>query len=238
MASRQGEIVSLPRNTRNRLRTAALVGLSAALLAGCGSARPGVAIEVDGDQVASLSRVDQASLALCEALRPELEQSQQSWPNSQVRTLTAYLLVTQEVAERIGEEEGLKPSAEYGQAVAYFENQAKNIDEDLRDDFVQLNSIGVLEADYRTQLGTKALEEMGVEVTPEAAAAAGSQIFAAWMADHDIEVDPRFGVVVADGAFTTRNGSLGVAVSDLATTRSSTEDLSYAASMPEGQVCR
>lgn len=229
--------MSLSQKSRTRLRTVAVLGLGVAVLAGCGSARPGVAFDVAGSTT-SLSQVDNMSLALCEALRPQLAAQQDVRPMSQVRTFATMLMINGEVARKIGAENDLKPSPEYGAAVDYWEQQAGSVDEGLREDFVAINTMGMLDTDYRAQLGRRILAEQGnTEPTDEEATAAGSQVFDEWFASHDIDVDPRFGMQVVDGIFTPDDGALSVPVSDLAVSRANLEDVSYVSSLPDDQVC-
>ncbi len=229
--------MSLSLKTRNRLRSVVAVGLCAGVLAGCGSARPGVAYDVAG-QSTSLGEVDVMSAAACEALIPQLQTSQVVLPMSQIRTIAVANMINGTIAEIFSAEEGIEPGPAYEERRAYFESAAEAIDEDLRDAYVDINTMNMLYTDVATQLGQRLLAEGGnTEATDEEASAAGTEALKVWAQDADIVIDPRFNIAVVDGVLSPQDESLAVAVSDFSVARTSDQEFSYAATLPEDQVC-
>lgn len=229
---------SLPRRRwRPAMRPLLLATASLGLLAGCGQGEPGAAFTIEGAST-SLNEVDRMTGAACEALRPQLEQSGVSRPMAQIRTFAAMLLINGEVARTVAEENGLRPGPEYGALRDYWEKRAADMDPVERADFVEINTLGLLDVDLRTQLGQQILAEQGNAAPNEdEAISAGTEALIEWYAEHDIRIDPRFGLDIVDGTFVPAAPSLGVAVSDFAQTRANAEDLAYVADMPKDQVC-
>ena len=74
--------------SKTRLMTGATLGVAALLLSGCGSASPGVAVQV-GDETLSVRDVDGAAGHVCTALGDQFEAGSTTVPMGFVRQGTS-----------------------------------------------------------------------------------------------------------------------------------------------------
>lgn len=219
-------------------RPAILVAAAAVLLSGCGAgSSPGVAAKV-GDEEISMSRVDSASQALCQSQESSLRDNGQVVAMRQVRRLVVTLLADAATARQVAAEYDVSPGPEVGRESAQWESVARTLPEDSREDFIEVMTSQVLKQSVASQAGEASLLAEGVtDPTPEEAAARGADIFGTWPDSEGLELDPRFGLAVADGQYQLADTDLSVAVSDLATAASNDADTEHPKTLPENQRC-
>ncbi|WP_114424236.1 hypothetical protein [Nocardioides houyundeii] len=219
-------------------RPAILAAAAAVLLSGCADTTfGGVAAQV-GDEQISMSQVDGAADALCQAEEQTLRDNGQVVPMRQVRRLVASLLVDAATARQVAEEYDVTPGPEVESEAARVESTTPDLTDEQRQDFVDAATAQLLKQSVASVAGEAALSEEGVtDPTPEEAAARGAEIFAAWSAEHDVDLDPRFGLAVTDGQFQIADTDLSVPVSDLATAAADDADTEHPKSLPESQRC-
>lgn len=224
--------------SKTRLMTAAALGAAGLLVTGCGTASPGVAVEV-GDEQISVKRVDAAADNFCAALEDQIEAQGAAVPMSFVRQSTVQLMTVRSIAEQIAEDHDVSPGATYSGELARQKEQTGAMDEDVRRDYLELTTSQAYAADILDQVGRSLLEDRGVtDPDPEQVSAAGSDFFAQWPDKHGIEVDPRYGLDFSEGTLKPSDTSLSVAVSDDALAGLATEpDVDYARSLPASQRC-
>ncbi|MEV7428073.1 hypothetical protein AB0N29_00525 [Nocardioides sp. NPDC092400] len=224
-----------------------LLGLAAAstllasgLLSGCGVAgtgfSPGVAASV-GDTDITVDRVDGLAASYCDAITPQLEG--QVLPNSYLTSGVAGQLTLAAAAEQLAEENGVEPGAEYSGQVAQLESAVADLPEDQQEAVVEVESAGSLVSDLVVGVGRRLAEEQGLaDASEEQVAQLGNEALAAWIDDHDVDVNPRYGVTLEGGQPVDTDTSTSVAVGDVATAAmAESPDAEYAATLPESQRC-
>lgn len=216
-------------------KTSAVLVAAGLVLSGCGGARPGVAVEV-GDQEIATSRVDDAAANFCAALGDQVENAV---PMSFVRQGVVQLLTLRAQTEQIAEEYGVEPGSTYGNDRAQRERNAASMPEDVRADYVELTSTNALAQDVLEQVGRIVLEERGVaDPTVDQVTQAGIDVFNTWPDANGIEIDPRYGLESLDGALSPVDTNLSVAVSEEARAGLAAEpDASYAQTLPVTHRC-
>lgn len=225
------------------IKSRALVGLSTGLagllLTGCaGSVSPGVAATV-GDETISVDRVDAAAAHMCEALGDQLRGNGTVVPMGVVRQGALQLLALESQSRQIAEEYGVEPGAAYQRELAQLERTAAGLPEEVREDYVEVMSANALANDVLEQVGRASLTAEGfTDPTVEQVTQAGTDIFTSWPDTHGVEVDPRYGLEMVDGALTPVDTNLSVAVGETATSGLATEpDPTYAGTLPETHRC-
>ena len=219
-------------------RRIAALGAAGLALSGCGSASPGVAVEV-GDQEISTGRVDSAAAHMCTALSEQFEAEGTTVPMGFVRQGVVQLLTLRAQAEQIAEEYGVEPGSTYTNDVSQREITAESMPEEVREDYVELTSANALAQDVLEQVGRIRLEEQGVaDPTLEQVSQAGVDVFNVWPDANGVEIDPRYGLENVDGVLTPVDTNLSVAVSDAAKSGLAQEpDVAYARTLPATHRC-
>lgn len=224
----------------NRLPSVLALGLSAWLLSGCaGSASPGVGLTV-GDEKISASRIDAATANVCDAFSDQLEADGEIVPLRLVKERVVQLLALRSASEQIADEYDISPSPEYEQQVTGYKKGAAEMPEEIRADFIEFVSAQDLQNDVINQVGRLMLAADEIEdPTVEQVIEAGQDVFVTWRDANGIEVNPKYGVELADdGLLVPADTSLSFAVSDVAKAgMSAEEDPAYAASLPRNQRC-
>ena len=224
--------------SKTRLMTAAppwaVVALAGLLLAGCGSATPGVAVTV-GDEQISNRQVNDVTANYCTAVG-ELESAV---PMSFVRQYVVQLLTLRSQTSQIADDYGVEPGATYYNDVAQRQETASTKPEEVQDDFVELASTSAYAQDILDQVGAIVLEDQGVtDPTSEQTTQAGIDVFNQWPNTHELEVDPRYGLRSVDGVLSPVDTSTSVAVGDTAKAGAATEpDPAFAATLPVNHRC-
>lgn len=219
-----------------RVKTLAVLGVSVLALAGCGSARPGVAVEVDGNRV-SLSEVEGIADALCEGLAPVNEEAGNNQPRYDAATTAAAVAVQDLLADLLAEEFGIEPSAEFTQQVGALRADAANqgIAEEHVDEIVDAVAAQYRLADAQVQVGTAAMAAQGVsDVDQQQANELGATLLASWFAERDIEIDPRFGLDFENGQAVLAETRTSTAATDFAVLAADPE---RAAELPRNLLC-
>ena len=224
--------------SKTRLMTAApsgvMVALAGLLLAGCGSATPGVAVTV-GDEQISNRHVDDVTANYCTAVG-KLESAV---PMSFVRQYVVQLLTLRSQTSQIADDYGVEPGTTYYNDVAQRQDTASTKPEEVQDDFVELASTSAYAQDILDQVGAIVLEDQGVtDPTSEQTTQAGIDVFNQWPNTHELEVDPRYGLRSVDGVLSPVDTSTSVAVGDTAKAGAATEpDPAFAATLPVNHRC-
>ncbi|MDO9454707.1 hypothetical protein [Nocardioides sp.] len=186
-------------------------------LTGCGvsdgpQVRPGVAAEVDGTTI-ELSDVDDTVAGTCAYL--DDADGALPFPRVTVRRLLVETLVRETAAERLLDELDAELPDTYAPAVASIDQNYA----DAPDDQAAAMRAGDTSSTYvalaSDAIGNTLLrEETGAEPgNPEEIRARGTQAIADWLADHDVDLNPTYGLRIDDGSFVADDG-LSVPVSD------------------------
>jgi peptidyl-prolyl cis-trans isomerase SurA len=222
----------------------ALPALPLVLLAGCGVAgtqfHPGVAAQV-GDETITTRHVDEVTADYCTAI----EKATKGDPNAGSQpTPMRYLshdfagaLVDKAAAEQLAEEFGVDPTASYKEGLAQLEPQLADLDTDEQDAVREVIGARAYADDVLTQIGQIELEKQGKDdATAEDQLAAGQDELDQWVADHDVEINPRYAAELGNDAQVDTD--LSYAVDKQATGGLSGEvDPDYTAGLPAHLVC-
>lgn len=207
---------STPLASPSMRRPLLAAGASAAglLLSSCGSTAPGVAAEIEGETITD-QQVDDFAEVLCAI--GGVQGSESGVPSRTARFTSLQILFTDQLAANVGDVDAVSQEA----VASILQNLAPAREMLTEDQQEVLDEVGEEFARAQTatlELGEQSLTEAGQpaeQITQEAAYTEGQRLLAEYAAEADVEVDPRFGEVV-DGALQPANGSLSVAVSDLA----------------------
>lgn len=219
---------------------AASTVLASGLLSGCGVAgtgfSPGVAAEV-GDREITVDRVDALAASYCDAITAQLEG--QVLPNRYLTSGVAGQLALAAAAEQLAAEHGIEAGQQYRSQVSQLESAVAELPEDQREAVVAVESAGSLVSDLVIAVGERLAEEQGVtEPAPEQVAQLGNQALVDWIEEHDVELNPRYGIELREGQPVDADTATSVAVGDVATAAmAESPDQEYAAGLPDPQRC-
>ncbi len=221
-----------------RLKTAAAVAIMGVMLSACGTASPGMALRV-GEVEFSNVRVDDMAANICTSLADQLESQGTTVPMGVVRRYVVQGLAVRTQAEQMAAEYDVTPSAAYETSVAQLRAGAEELPEEVREDYIEINSTNALANDVVQQIGQIILEDQGVaEVTPEQASQAGIDAFTTWPDANGVDVDPRYGLKKVDGQLAAVDTNLSVAVSKTATSGMNPEpDAAFVTALPAQHRC-
>lgn len=212
------------------------------LLTGCGAVpdlNPGVAVRVVDDTV-STRDIEDLATDYCSALSSG-DQAGGAVPNHFVYGLSASSLGLRSAATQLMAEHDVTLDASYDKAVEQAKKeQLAGLDEAQRDAVVEVGAAAIYVSAAETSVGRKVLSSEGQGGTPsdEDALAAGEKEFVAWIDDHDVRVDPKYGVSIDTGKAVLADTSVSYAVSDVAKAGQAEQpDNALAAALPESQRC-
>lgn len=223
--------------TRVFPRLAGLAAASVVLLTGCGAVpdlNPGVAVRVDDDTVSTRDLKDLA-VDYCSALAAG-DQAGGAVPNHFVYGLSASSLGLRSAASQLMAEHGVTLDASYDKTVEQAKTeQLANLDEAQRDAVIEVGAASIYVTAAETSVGR---EVLGGAPSDEDAQAAGQKALVAWIDDHDVRVDPKYGVSIATGTAVLSDTSISYSISDVAKAGQAEQpDNAAAAALPESQRC-
>lgn len=211
-----------------------------ALLAGCGSASPGVAVQV-GDERITTNRIDELASEYCQAIADQLaaQNPPQVVPNRYFRGGIAGSLTLRSIGEQLGAEYDVEPGPTYQESVSQLEQSVSVLDEEVRDAVIEVESSSAYVEAMQAAVGGVLLEEEGASAAEYSdQVARGQQAFEDWISENDVTFDPALGVSLAEGNVETKDTSLSFAVGDSAVQGAADEpDPAYAAALPDSQTC-
>lgn len=234
--------MSIPRPLVGRPVAVAVASLLLGGLSGCGVAgtglQPGVAARV-GDETISTREVDSIAGDYCSSIEKQLSEGNQVLPRRYLRGGVAGQLALVAAARQLADEQGVDVGPQYTRKVSDLEDAVAGLPEDQARAVVEVESSGTYLAEVRTAVGKKLLAEQGTgDAGTAEAEAAGQKALAAWLDDHDVELDPKLGVRIEDGQAVPADESLSHGVSDVATMgRAESPDQEYAAALPDSHRC-
>lgn len=227
---------------RSPVRTRLALAGAAALIAltGCGAdLHPGAAAVVGPDRV-TLEEADDFAERFCDLNRPALAQNSSTVSMAEVRSVSLQIQVRDLLVRRYVEEHDVDPDAQFRTAVSGLDAEMERfgIAEENVETFVQFRRMEEYARAVLLAIGER--ERPGV--APEEALQAGSELFAEWEAEQDVEIDPRFGRTDPQTGFQPGGEPLSVAVSPLAVLGSTPRDpegtgSEYAEALPASQTC-
>lgn len=221
------------------IRVRGLAGLavaSALLLTGCGSAsgpNPGVAVRV-GDTTYSTSRVHDTATEYCGASLAGQDGSS-AVPNHYISGYTAGALALRSAADQMMAKYDVDADASYDQTIDAAQSQLAALTDAQAKALVEVGAASIYVQAAERSVG-RVVDSAATD--DDAAQKAGAKVFKAWIADHDVRIDPRYGVTVAGGAVAAADTGVSFAVSDIATKAAAeSPETTYAGTLPETQRC-
>ena len=222
-----------------------VLATSVVLLTGCGVAgtdfNPGIAAEV-GDDTLTTKHVDTVTHDYCAALETVTkgQPSAAGQPAMPMRYFSHDFvseLITRSAAEQLADDHGVEPSGAYKTDLAQLEPQLVDLTEAQRDAVVEVIGARAYSQDVLTVIGGEALAEDGNDdATDEDKLAAGEEVLDEWVADHDVEINPKYGLEY--GTPTQVDTDLSYALGTTAKAGLQPEpDSDYADSLPAHLVC-
>lgn len=221
-------------------RSALAVGGVLLALSGC-SLHPGEAAVVGSESITQ-ARVDELAEAICVAnVAGAVAQGQPppELPSRGARQLAVQVLLDTTLSEQFGEETGVEPDQErVSEALAQNEQAVELLPEEQQEPLRE-----ALRRDVEAQLtvmaaGRRSLQRQGeTDVSDQQALAEGQRLRSEFVADLDVEVDPRYGTF-RRGALQPGVSSLSVPVSEQAVTGALSEPgEAWVADLPASQKC-
>lgn len=210
-------------------------------LTGCGVVttefHPGAAAEV-GSQIVTVSHVDEVAADYCTAVEDQITQSGNKLPMRILRSGVAGQLALVSAAEQLAEEYGVEPTDQYRTELSTIESQASDLEPDVAESFVEVNSASAYVGDVLTSVGAIELGGDGAEPTIEERQTAGLEVLSSWMDREGVVVDPRYGIEFRDGQPVGVDTDVSYAFGDVAKAGLLPEpDAAYAATLSDELVC-
>ncbi len=222
-----------------------VLATSVALLTGCGVAgtgfHPGTAAQV-GEDTITTKHVDQLTADYCAAVeavtkgQPEAA-GQQQLPLRYLSHEFANDLIIRSAAEQLAEEYDVEASAASKSDLVQLEPQLVDLTDDQRDAVVEIVGARAYYQDVLTTIGGIELDkEQNTDATDDDKYAAGQELLKTWVADNDVEINPKYGLEF--GTPTQVDTDVSYAVGETAKDGLLPESgPDYAASLPDHLVC-
>ena len=221
--------------TSTRLRSlAGLTVVAAVALSGCSSVpalNGGVAARVADDTV-TLQQVADTSAAYCSAVETQLQEGQ-TVANSVVSSQVAGSLALRAAAEQFAAAEGVSADASFEDNRQGLETSIAGLTETQKQAVRDVN----LARPYATAVELAVGKKLDSSADATAAAKAGTDAFSAWIADHDVRIDPRFSVSIEGGEIGRTDTEISLPVSKIAQDATATDNQDYSAALPSTQRC-
>jgi hypothetical protein len=192
-----------------------------------------------GDQTITTRHVDQVTDDYCKAVekvsKDQPDQADQATPMRYLTHEFATDLVVRAAAEQLADDDGVTPTSAYKTSLTQLEPQLTKLSDQQKDSVREIIGARSYAQDVLTQIGATSLENQASDSTDDQYAE-GQKVLDAWMADHDVEVNPKYGVEL---------GSSGQVDTDLSYPLGKTAkaglakqpDAAYAGGLPGEFVC-
>ena len=220
----------------------ALPVLSVVLLAGCGVAgtqfHPGLAAQV-GDQTITSRHVDQVTDDYCKAVE-KVSKTQDSTQARPMRYLThtfANDLIVKAAAEQLAADYDVQPTSNYKDELAQLEPQLTSLTDEQKEAVREVFGARAYTDDVLGQIGEISLKKQGkTDPSDDEKTAEGQKLLDGWIADHDVQVNPKYGIELgkADQVDTNLSYPLATAATG---GLNATPDPAYTTSLPDQLVC-
>ena len=222
-----------------------VLAASVVLLTGCGVAgtqfHPGVAAQV-GDDTITTKHVDQVTTDFCSAAEADAKAQPDAGAlePQPLRPLVARFtldLINQAAVEQLADDYDVEPTSAYKSRLAQLEPQLTKLNDAQHDAVVEILGARYYLPDVLTTIGGIELDEQGTsDASDEDKLAAGQDVLKKWIADHDVEVNPKYGIDVENSQQVDTD--LSYAAGQTAQDGIATEAKpGYAGALPDSQVC-
>jgi hypothetical protein len=231
----------------------AVLAAAGLLLSGCGSSlgiHPGAAASVGG-QTVSMHTIDDTTKSFCIAYVKQAQQSQQGagsgpLPMSTFRSYVASSLAQRLLGRELADQYSVQPAADYQRQVDQYQQALASSPAEERDAVVQVAAAQAYLQNVQISIGQQLTGDTGTDdAAVKAQLQRGEVATQDWLNDHDVSIDPVFGVAVDGGKFTTgHRDQTSYAVSALARggveadTSGQGPPESYTSALPPSQICQ
>ena len=222
-----------------------LVGLlvvPALLLSGCGVAgtdfHPGVAAQV-GDARVSTDKVAELAAGYCSAIQGQLDTNHTIVPQSYLSSVIAGELTMVQAARQLGDDYGVGTGTQYDRKVADLQSAVTQLTPAEQQAVIEVESASTYVNDIVQAVGSQRLQDAGTAKPGlDEATAEGQKALTAWLDDHDVSIDPVFGIEIKDGKAIPADTSISYAVGKTAKLgQATTPDQAYAGALPDAHRC-
>lgn len=243
--------VTSPVSRPRRLRLVLAAVLATGLLGGCSLAgtefRPGVAAEVGSTRI-STNLIDDSVSGACAYFAENAQPGVGASARGGLRTQLLTLLVQEEVYARLVEEVGAELGPEYQQNLTRLDEFVQDLPEEQAEGLRVGNQAAAYVESAKLAVGRALLAREGQSnPSDEEAVARGEAAFADWVAEHEVALNPMFGLELQDGALVPSDDAVSQPVSEFAVgggIEPNTSDpaeqqayQAYVASLPVEQRC-
>jgi hypothetical protein len=238
---------------RHRAPVVAVLAAAGLLLTGCGSSlgiHPGAAASVGG-QTVSMHTIDDTTKSFCTAYVKQAQQSQQGagsgpLPMSTFRSYVASSLAQRLLGRELADQYSVQPAADYQRQVDQYQQALASSPAEERDAVVQVAAAQAYLQNVQISIGQLLTGDTGTDdAAIKAQLQRGEVATQDWLDDHDVSIDPVFGIAVDGGKFTTgHRDQTSYAVSALARggveadTGGQGPPESYTSALPPSQICQ
>jgi peptidyl-prolyl cis-trans isomerase SurA len=185
------------------LRVVPVLATSLVVLTGCGVAgaqfHPGVAAQV-GDETITTRHVDQVTADACTGLEKFYKAQGRGGTSTPMGTLAGQVtaaMVQQLVAEQLAHDYDIRTTAAYKDNLNQAEQQLSTLSDAQKDAVLEVVGAQAYADDVLVQIGEIELKKQGTEdSTADDQKAAGEKVLAAWVADHDVQLNPKYGITL------------------------------------------
>jgi hypothetical protein len=224
--------------SKTRLGLAGALAAAVALLTGCGSLSPGAAVTV-GEETITVDEIDEYTSDYCQAIEPQLEGEGQVVPNRYFRSGIAGQLALRAAAEQMAEEYDVEPGETYDQKVAQLEQGVAQLEEELRESVVVVESATAYVEAVQAAVGERLLAEEGAaQAEYSDQVKRGQRALEDWISENGVEFDPQLGVDLVRGQVAPVDTSVSVPFGESAEEGAKeTPDQAWSADLPSTQRC-
>jgi hypothetical protein len=225
-------------------RSLPVLAISVVLLSGCGVAgtefHPGIAAQV-GDDTITTRHVDQVTDDYCQAVeKVSKDQGQTGAQRTPLRYLThdfANVLIVEAAVQQLADEYDVQPSATYKSGLAQLEPQLTKLDEAEKDAVREVIGARSYATDVLSTIGGIELAKQGNDdATADEKTKAGDEALKAWEADHDVVINPKYGLDFNDPKPVDTDLSYALGTTAKAGLADQ-PDTSYTSALPDSLTC-
>ena len=221
-----------------RVFAAAVAAVAALSLSGCGASQPGAAAKV-GDQTVTASDVNRLTDGYCAAFEPQFKADGTVLPMQVVRGYVAGTMTVNAAAQQLAASYGITEPEGYVEATKNLETQAAGLPAAHRDEVLEVENAGAYTNAVETQVGGLLLADEGKTDADDATKASrGREAMQEWLGENHADVNPRYGIGIANGTFTDVDNDTSYPLSANAVAAGKSQpDQAYAATLPSNQRC-
>jgi hypothetical protein len=160
-----------------------------------------------------------------------------------VRSFVVGSLTLEAAAQQLAAQNGITQPEGYLDRLKELKSQAAGLPASHQDDFIEVGSARAYVTALEHQLGGQLLLDEGTsDANDDQKVARGREELNVWLGDHTVDVNPRYGVDIANGSITDVANDTSYPVSEDAVAAGkfnsdSGPDQTYSAALPASQRC-